>query len=53
MSTAHRTRTIPEEVRAYMAELGRKGATARNKALSPKQRTQIAKRAAKARWEEK
>ena len=33
-----------------MRELGRKGGKARAKALSPKRRSEIARRAAKARW---
>jgi hypothetical protein len=35
------------------ATLGKLGGAARAKSLSPKQRTQIAKKAAKKRWEEK
>jgi hypothetical protein len=45
---------LSKELRAYMAELGRrggpKGARARAKALTPEERREIARKAARARW---
>lgn len=46
--------TVSDEIRAAAAALGRKGGLvggkARTKALSAKRRSEIAKKAAKARW---
>jgi hypothetical protein len=41
---------LSAELRAHLAALGKRGATARNKALSTTQRAAIAKKAAAARW---
>jgi hypothetical protein len=44
-------RRMNKEVKKYLAKLGRKGAKATNKKLSPKQRSENAKKAAQARWQ--
>lgn len=41
----------PEKQESAAAELGRKGGLARAKSISKKKRSEIAKKAAKARWE--
>lgn len=45
---------VSEEVRRYMSELGKrggkKGGAARKRSLTKKQRQEIARKAAKARW---
>jgi hypothetical protein len=43
-------RRMNKEVKKYLAKLGRKGAKATNSKLSPKQRSESARRAALARW---
>jgi hypothetical protein len=40
----------PKSLRIYLAALGKKGAKARNAKLSPAQRREIARRAARVRW---
>jgi len=49
--------TISAELRNYLSELGRKGgkrsAEGRMEKLTPEQRSQIARNAARARWEKK
>jgi len=54
---AKKKSTISEELRNYLSELGSKGgkasAKSRMKMLTPEQRKQIARNAAKARWEKK
>ena len=54
---AKKKSTISEELRNYLSELGSKGGKAstksRMKMLTPEQRKQIARNAAKARWEKK
>jgi hypothetical protein len=46
--------TVPKAIRDYMAKLGRKGGskggTARTSAMTPAQRTALAKKASTARW---
>ncbi len=44
------TKEVSKELSEHLSKLGRKGAQARTDALTPKQRTAIAKRAALARW---
>jgi len=40
-------------IKSYLAALGRKGSRARAAKLSPKERREIARKAAKARWSKK
>jgi hypothetical protein len=39
-----------DDVREYLSKLGRKGAKAANRARTPEQRKEVARRAAQARW---
>jgi len=41
---------MDEKLKAYFSKLGRKSGKARMKKISPAKRSQIAARAAKARW---
>jgi hypothetical protein len=41
---------VPKQVRDYLSRLGRKGGPARSKMLTPAQRSDIARKAAQARW---
>lgn len=41
---------IPEDVREYFRKQGRIGGTKRRDSLSPEQRREIARKAARARW---
>ena len=50
IATGQVEETAPLPASAAAAELGRKGGQARAKSMSPKKRTAIAKKAAKARW---
>jgi hypothetical protein len=43
-------RAIPGEARAFYAGIGKKGGEARTQAMTPKQRTRAARKAARARW---
>ena len=42
---------VPSEFSDYLRAIGRKGGKERAKNLSPERRTEIAKKAAKARWD--
>jgi hypothetical protein len=44
------TLTVMETVRDYLAKIGRRGAEATNKKLTPKQRKESARHAAQVRW---
>jgi general stress protein YciG len=54
---AKKKSNISEELRNYLSELGRKGgkksAKSRMEKLTPEQRREIARKAAKARWDKK
>jgi hypothetical protein len=54
IATSEQSNTISDEIRTAAATLGRKGGLiggkARAKSLTPKRRSEIAKKAAKARW---
>lgn len=53
LATGHATEIAhPEPRNTVAAELGRKGGVARAKKLSKKQRSEIAKKAARQRWKE-
>ncbi len=41
---------VPKQVRDYLSSLGKKGGPARRDKLTPKQRSEIARKAARARW---
>lgn len=57
IATGTQTEPVKDEIKAAAAALGRKGGliggNARAKALSPKKRSEIAKKAAAARWKSK
>lgn len=57
LATGDASTEIPDEIRLAAAALGRagglKGGPARAKALTPKKRSEIAKKAAKTRWAKK
>lgn len=44
-------RKLPNEARRYFASWGRKGGKARASRLTPEQRKEIARKAARTRWE--
>jgi general stress protein YciG len=46
-------KTLRDEVKAAIQELGRKGGKKRAKNLTPQRRKEIAKKAAAARWKKK
>ena len=47
------TQEVPKAVRNYFRRVGRKGALKTNAALTPEERKESARRAAKARWAER
>lgn len=44
-------RKVPTEFSDYLRKLGRKGGKKRAKTLTPERRAEIARKAAKARWD--
>jgi hypothetical protein len=50
IATGDETEEIPDPAKNYAREGGLKGGIARAKALTPRQRSEIAKTAADARW---
>jgi len=39
-----------EDIATVMAEMGRRGAASKNRAMTPEQRGELARKAARARW---
>jgi len=44
------TKKLTDEFRKYLASLGRKGGKARTQKMTPKERKELARKAAQARW---